>query len=99
MFRMPLDCFHLLCEKIKNGVGEEKFLSEECIKRELQCNKNKKGSMFRANMKTTGGYLSGEIRVATALRLLGGGSFLDISTIFDVSYSTTYEAYRELVLR
>ena len=93
MFRMPLDCFHLLCEKILDGVGEEVFLSEEYIKRELQRHKNKKGNMFRANMTTTGGYLSGEIRVAIALRLLGGGSFLDISTIFDVSYSTTYEVF------
>ena len=93
MFRMPLDCFHLLCEKIEYGVGEEEFLSEEYIKKELQCKKNKKGKMFRAHMKTTGGYLSGETKVAITLRLLGGGSFLDIATIFDVSYSTTYDVF------
>ena len=43
--------------------------------------------MHKANSCTTGGFISGEVKLAIALRLLAGGSALDISVIFDVSES------------
>ena len=41
--------------------------------------------MYDANVKATGGYISGEVKVAIALRLLAGGDALDLSVMFDVS--------------
>ena len=35
-------------------------------------------------MQTSGGYISGEIKLAIALRMLAGGTSLDLSVIFDV---------------
>ena len=51
-FRMSKDEFELLCDKIKDAVGEEKFA-------------NKRGA-------------PGEIRSLIALRMLCGGSYLDL---------------------
>ena len=43
--------------------------------------------MFLTNEKTTGGYISGEIKLAITLRLLAGGSNYDLSVLFDIYQS------------
>ena len=43
--------------------------------------------MFKAHQKTSGGFIPEEFKLAIALRLLAGGSALDLSVIFDVSES------------
>ena len=90
MFRMSRDCFALLCSTIKNRIGESQFKSEEYISAFLdqpdhRCFNNAP-SMFGAHQATTGGYISGEIKLAITLRLLAGGDALDIAVIFDVSH-------------
>ena len=40
--------------------------------------------MYDANVKTTGGYVAGEVKLALTLRLLGGGDALDLAVIFDI---------------
>ena len=40
--------------------------------------------MYDANCKTTGGYISGEVKLAVTLRLLAGGDALDLGLIFDI---------------
>ena len=78
----------MLCRSIENGVGPRNFLSEIFIVNEMSHN-----PMYRAHEDTTGGFICGEIKVAVTLRLLAGGSYLDIAHIFGVSYSTTYEIF------
>lgn len=85
MFRMTRECFHLLCEKMKITVGESEFKSEAYINAFL----NKKGSIYNANCETTGGFISGEVKMGITIRLLAGGDPLDIAVIFDVSPSHT----------
>ena len=41
--------------------------------------------MYIANIETTGGYLSGEVKLAASLRLLAGGDSYDIAVIFDIN--------------
>ena len=41
--------------------------------------------MYRAKDKTSGGYISGEVKLAITLRLLAGGDALDLGVLFDVS--------------
>ena len=85
MFRMTRECFHLLCEKMKITVGESEFKSEAYINAFL----NKKSSIYNANCETTGGFISGEVKMGITIRLLAGGDPLDIAVIFDVSPSHT----------
>ena len=87
MFRMTRECFELLCEKIKLSVGEKKFKSEAYIELYL----NHPGNLYHANCATTGGYISGEIKLAISLRILAGGDPLDIAVI--------YLIYRQIIAR
>ena len=98
MFRMDRDCFHLLCDKIKIAVGEESFKSDAYIGAFMSY----PGHMQYANIATTGGYISGEVKVAITLRLLAGGDALDLGVIFDVSSSwcniIMYEVIQEWII-
>ena len=89
MFRMSRDCFDLLCCAIISRVGEKQFKSESYLDSFLRDEsiKNKSSMMHNAHMHTSGGFISGEVKLAIALRMLAGGSAMDISVIFDVSES------------
>ena len=95
MFRMPYECFMLLCRNIEDGVGRDEFLGEEYIEKELNSGK-KKGRMKAAHMEASGGYISGEVKVALTLRLLAGASYLDISYIFDIFYTSTFRLFHHV---
>ena len=95
MFRMPYECFMLLCRNIEDGVGRDEFLGEEYIEKELNSGK-KKGRMKAAHMEASGGYISGEVKVALTLRLLAGASYLDISYIFDIFYTSTFRIFHHV---
>ena len=82
MFRMSRECFSLLCQKITCGVGEKVFKSECYIDAFLRG----KDKMFNAHECTSGGYISGETKVAVTLRILAGGDSYDLGVIFDISY-------------
>ena len=49
MFRMPYECFMLLCRQIEESVGRDEFLGEEYIEKELHSGK-KKGRIKAAHM-------------------------------------------------
>ena len=53
--------------------------------------------MLIANESTTGGFISGEIKLATALRVVGGGSLLDMVILFDTSFGTAYKMFHHVV--
>ena len=80
MFRMNRECFHALCQKIISCVGEKEFKSEAYIDAFL------KGvdPMYDAHCISTGGYVSGEVKLAITLRLLAGGDALDLGILFDI---------------
>ena len=84
MFRMSRDCFDNLCQAIIAAVGEREFCSELYINAFLR----EKDNMYIAHEKTSGGYISGEIRLAITLRLLAGGDSYDLGVIFDISSRT-----------
>jgi hypothetical protein len=83
-FRMSRECFQLLCDRIEANVGEEEFKSEEYLKNlkhtDIESEKKKVNLMY-AHEASTGGFVSGEIKLALTLRLLAGGSHLDISSV------------------
>ena len=89
-FCMSRKCFEVLCQTIKANVGEEKFKSEEYL-RDLQdplspfgtCRHMRRmRSLTQGHLKQTGGIISGEVKLAITLRMLAGGSYLDLGLLF-----------------
>ena len=80
MFRMTMPCFVELCQTIIGKVGESNFKSQAYIDSFLRGN----GTIYNANEKATGGYISVEIKLTITIRLLAGGDAYDLAVIFDV---------------
>ena len=40
--------------------------------------------------RTSGGFICGEVKLAITLRILAGGSYLDVSEIFDIDADSCY---------
>lgn len=47
-------------------------------------------TILHAHEHTTGGFVSGEVKLALTLRLLAGGPYMDLALLFDVGFSTAY---------
>jgi len=104
-FRMSKELFQRLCDEIEVVVGEYEFKSKEFLnelKNSALKNRDDPPSayvrMLIANEFTTGGFISGEIKLATALRVLGGGSPLDMAILFDTSFGTAYKMFHMSLL-
>ena len=80
-FRLSKQDFNILCDKIINEVGEEKFKSEANINLKLR---SSSPNIYTAQEKAHGGPLSGEVKLAITLRWLAGGNYLDLALIFHV---------------
>ena len=79
LFRMTRPCFNKLCARIENAVGEKEFKSETYIDGLKKAKHTSlESSMYHAALNGTGGYIPGEIKVAIALRILAGASYLDM---------------------
>jgi hypothetical protein len=96
MYRMSRDCFGKLCMLIEEKVGEEKFKSE-CYLRRIASENTTLGRMANANEATTSGFISGEVKLAITLRMLAGGSYLDLFLIYDVFETYAYTILHETV--
>jgi DDE superfamily endonuclease len=81
MFRMTLESFSILCKNICKKVGEDKFRSEEFIANQ--------GQGLDAKIPL----IPGEIKVAISIRMLAGGSYLDLVPLFEVSTSHLYNIF------
>ena len=78
---MTREAFDELSGLIINHVGESVFRSESYIDNFL-VNKN---HLYMAHCLTSGGWISGETRLAITLRILAGGNSYDIGVIFDIT--------------
>ena len=96
MYRMSRDCFGKLCNLVEEKVGEDKFKSESYLSR-LANEKTALGRMANANEATTSGFISGEVKLAITLRMLEGGSYLDLFLIYDVFETHAYTILHETV--
>ena len=93
MFRMSIDCFEELCQTIICAIGERKFKSQHYIDAFL----SDKDSMYEANRVASGGYISGEVKLATTIRLLAGGDALDLAIIFDIYPTHLLNIFEEVL--
>jgi hypothetical protein len=94
MYRMNRRMFLGLCNLIESKVGTDEFKSERYLET-LADQNSPVGRMSRANDATTSGYISGEVKVAITLRLLGGGSYLDLFLIYNIFQTHAYKIFHE----
>ena len=97
---MSRECFELLCKKIKHNVGAREFKSEAYLAefgKDAKGNDLKTGNILRAHQATTGGFISGEIKVALTLRLMAGGSYLDLALLFDTGFTYAYKIFHDVI--
>jgi hypothetical protein len=80
MFRMPKESFKLLCSKISSTIGIDTFRPEGGIV----------DGPNAAMLRDVGGYIVGEVKVAISLRMLAGGSYLDLVPLFGVGKAALY---------
>ena len=66
---------------IIDAIGEDKFRSESYIESFLA----DKNCMYMAHCLSSGGFISGETRLAITLRLLSGSDACHIGVLFDIS--------------
>jgi DDE superfamily endonuclease len=84
MFRMSLECFTALCKRISIKIGEDRFRSEEFISEQDD-------GFYDDERKIPP--IAGEIKVAISIRMLAGGSYLDLVPLFEVSTSHLYDIF------
>ncbi len=98
-FRMPRDCFDQLCQRIEANVGSLVFKSEQFLQ-DLNDDKTRHKTtkqMNTAHLQSTGGFISGEIKVAITLRLLAGGTYMDLALLYEVSFSYSYSIFHYVI--
>ena len=81
--------------EIIRSIGEDGFKSEACIDAFLK----DEDQMYNANIKTTGGYISGEVKLGIVIRLLTGGASYDFSVMYDVAYENRNRILHEVLLK
>ena len=80
MFRMEPAVFKLLCQKVCSAVGEDTFKPEDFLMRTGGANRVMKR-------------ISGEIKMAFCIRMLAGGSYLDLVPLFHTSTGYLYQVF------
>jgi hypothetical protein len=87
MFRMSKSTFGRLCEKICETVGEEDFRPEEFVQSGAYLPRLQNANNYN------GGFISGNLKVAIAVWLLAGASYLDLMFGFSISRATLYREF------
>lgn len=97
-FRMEKSYFKSLCNRIEASVGKDVFLSERFLNGEIgDMQYYRLHKMKHAHEYSTGGFISGEIKVAITLRLLSGASYQDLGLLFVTSYSNIYRIFHYVI--
>lgn len=87
-FRMTRNSFTNLCNILCTAVGQSVFRPENLIHAETNNS---------ASLQARGGLIPGEVKTAIAIRLLAGGSYLDLVPLFDISGSHIYVIFDEFL--
>ena len=86
-FRMTRRVFDNLCNLLCLAAGEKTFRPESTISY----------TRNSASLQCRGGLIPGEVKTAISLRLLAGGSYLDLMPLFNVSVSHIYVIFDEFL--
>ena len=99
MFRMSKHCFHKLCIRVSNEIGENVFLPQLSLDNiDRICSiPHRLRNLMTGRVCDFGGDISGEIKLAIFIRVLAGGCFWDIATCWGIHPRTIHRVF-ELVL-
>lgn len=86
-FRMNRNAFTNMCTKFITAVGESTFRPKNIVL----------STRNAASLQSRGGLIPGEIKAALSIRVLAGGSYLDLAPLFDVSSSHIYLIFDEFL--
>ena len=86
-FRMTRNAFTNLCTILSAAIGQDTFRSEN----------SPWSTNNSASLQARGGLIAGEVKVALSLRLLAGGSYLDLMPLFDVSVPHIYVIFDQFL--
>jgi hypothetical protein len=96
-FRMSKFLFRRLCDHIEDFVGPEEFKSEKYLEARLLSPPKFANNIIHAHQKSTGGMICGEVKLAMTLRILGGGSYLDMAMIFKSTFNHANKLFVRIV--
>jgi DDE superfamily endonuclease len=82
MFRMTEGSFKVLCTNIRNKIGDDVFQPED---------------PFAVVPDRIVPFFCGETKVAISIRMLAGGSYLDLVPLFDISTSHLYKTFHDFI--
>lgn len=91
MFRMTLDAFNALCTKIEKKIGAASFASEKFL-----CDLTSARRELRNDERSIP-LISGEVKVAISIRILAGGSYLDLVPLFVVSSGWVFQIFEQFL--
>jgi hypothetical protein len=99
-FRMSKSVFQELCDNIVDIVGQDEFKSEEYIDNIVNSlpRVGSANNIFLAHRASTGGFVSGEVKLALTLRILGGGTYMDMAMIFETSFNHAHKIFKHVIV-
>lgn len=100
-FRMSKVLFQQLVDDISIAVGAQEFKSEQYLQQQINgafMFPDPSNNILIAHHDSTGGFVSGEIKLAITLRVLGGASYLDCSLFFEVSFNHAHKIFKEVIV-
>ena len=96
-FRMSKVSFQLLADKIEDIIGPDNFKSERYLNNAIQGHGDGSRNIIVAHQQSTGGMLSGEMKLALSLHVLGGGTYMDLALIFDISFNHAHKIVTHVI--
>ena len=91
---MCRDAFGSLCSLVSKEVGSREFYSEYDTSDNIGYREKK---MRGAHTAGSGGFLSGEIKMAMFIQLLSSGSYLDIGGCWGVFPTTIFKVFDQVL--
>lgn len=97
-FRMSKQLFKRLCDIIQDNIPPHEFKSEEYLEKLLESPVvDPSRNILFAHAQSTGGFVSGEIKLAITLRILGGATYMDCALLFEVSFNHAHKIVKSVV--
>ncbi|KAL7428164.1 hypothetical protein ACHAXH_000770 [Discostella pseudostelligera] len=91
-FRMSRELFMRMCYEIEDLVGQTNFKSEEYLRHIVEYDDgNRSINIVHARDQSTGGFITGEVKLVITLQVLGGGSYMDIALLFGISFNHAHK--------
>jgi len=91
---MSRECFSCLCHTIESNVGAEDFKSESFL--ELLASEGRttmRGRIYDIHNRYCGQLICGEIKLAITIRLMAGGSYLDLAALYVCGFTYIYQIF------